>query len=370
MSQPAPSDAKIAVSVLSMHRSGSSALTRALNLLGFDLGNPETLAEAKSDNPTGFWEQLPIQDLNSRMLQHVGREWDTFAPLPDTAHVEVETRFGEEVRSLIAETFGDRPAILWKDPRGVLLYPVWAAAFKELGYANKVVLGIRHPSEVAASLHQRNGFPRLKGIAIWVAYYAQIINTIGETPLGVVEYGALLENWRQELSHCLNALDLPWPDSIPDEKFSCFLRKDLRHNSPAPLLPKDLPFGFPAETLYEEIRHLPERGAISTELNDALTTFVESSLVLAEDLETVRTSRDGLASQHADLEVAYRVLEEENVKLQNGYRALEENHLHILKEHQALEAEYGKLEAAYLNLQSDVNRDDGTTPADPPEASR
>ena len=41
--------------VLGMHRSGTSALTRVLNLLGADL--PATLAPPADDNETGFWSR-------------------------------------------------------------------------------------------------------------------------------------------------------------------------------------------------------------------------------------------------------------------------------------------------------------------------
>ena len=51
----AASDRPTAVLILGMHRSGTSALTRVLNLLGVELGS-ELMAAAEDNNETGFWE--------------------------------------------------------------------------------------------------------------------------------------------------------------------------------------------------------------------------------------------------------------------------------------------------------------------------
>ena len=56
-----------AILVAGMHRSGTSALTRVLSLLGADL--PENLAPALPDNnETGFWESVDLMKLHDKML--------------------------------------------------------------------------------------------------------------------------------------------------------------------------------------------------------------------------------------------------------------------------------------------------------------
>ena len=52
------SAAPVALLVLGMHRSGTSALTRVLNLLGVELG--DRLMPAGDDNPLGFWEHADV----------------------------------------------------------------------------------------------------------------------------------------------------------------------------------------------------------------------------------------------------------------------------------------------------------------------
>ena len=56
---------KRAILVAGMHRSGTSALTRVLNLLGAEL--PSDLMPAASTNPTGPWEAIELVALNGRL---------------------------------------------------------------------------------------------------------------------------------------------------------------------------------------------------------------------------------------------------------------------------------------------------------------
>jgi hypothetical protein len=60
--------------VLGMHRSGTSALTRVVNLLRCDL--PKTLTRAHETNEAEFWESEPNSQLNERILESAGTTWD------------------------------------------------------------------------------------------------------------------------------------------------------------------------------------------------------------------------------------------------------------------------------------------------------
>ena len=56
-----------AIIVLGMHRSGTSALMRVVNLLGVNIGN--NLIAPASDNELGFWEHLDVYHANEKLLQ-------------------------------------------------------------------------------------------------------------------------------------------------------------------------------------------------------------------------------------------------------------------------------------------------------------
>src|SRR5579859_249277 len=68
--------------VLGMHRSGTSALTRSINLMGAEI--PGTLMPAVADvNPLGFWESLEIMGCHERFLAATGSSWNDIRPPSD-----------------------------------------------------------------------------------------------------------------------------------------------------------------------------------------------------------------------------------------------------------------------------------------------
>ena len=64
---------KIAILVAGMHRSGTSLLTRVLDISGCDL--PATLVEAHPTNDLGHWEPRKIVFLNDEILASAGSSW-------------------------------------------------------------------------------------------------------------------------------------------------------------------------------------------------------------------------------------------------------------------------------------------------------
>src|SRR3546814_15155293 len=70
------------VLVLGMHRSGTSALTRVLNLLGVALGR-QLMQAAAGNNETGFWEHQDAVDAHEALLAAFGMRWSDPRRLPD-----------------------------------------------------------------------------------------------------------------------------------------------------------------------------------------------------------------------------------------------------------------------------------------------
>ena len=69
-----------AILVAGMHRSGTSALTGALNVLGISLG--QHLLAPGEDNPKGYWEHQSAVEIHERLLTALERRWDDVRPLP------------------------------------------------------------------------------------------------------------------------------------------------------------------------------------------------------------------------------------------------------------------------------------------------
>jgi len=222
-----------AICVLGMHRSGTSTVTRALNLLGAYIGEELDLMPPLPENPEGFWERMDIYYLQDRILSVMERDWTTTTPLPENWHMFAEIGpYKEELAELVKRNYSGRPLWLWKDPRTCLLLPLWKDVLSELGFDLKVVFVTRNPLDVARSLEKRNDLPPHTGLAMWFTYTIAALKGVEGVETVFVSYDCFLANWKIELKKCSEALGIDWPadDTGLKEKMSSFMRHDLRHS--------------------------------------------------------------------------------------------------------------------------------------------
>ncbi|MEZ6061919.1 MAG: hypothetical protein R3C19_16360 [Planctomycetaceae bacterium] len=147
----------VVIPILGMHRSGTSMVARALNLMGLELGQP--LLEATPDNPHGYWENTFFVQVNAELLQTLRCDPDGFAPpeqllqLPKLyERVVVENHRREQIRQFIRDGFSSS-VWGWKDPRTVLTFGVWQRLLTEFGYSDiRPVVVVRHPETAMRSL--------------------------------------------------------------------------------------------------------------------------------------------------------------------------------------------------------------------------
>lgn len=157
------------VVVLGMHRSGTSALTRGLTVLGVSLG--ENLMPANAGiNAKGFWEDLEIVAINDALLAQLGLDWRSLGYFSGQHDWAALLRSDIAVR---AEAYVKEQAGLYglwgvKDPRMTRLIPFWQEIFRRCGLSPVYVVAIRHPLSVSASLTRRDGFPAAYGCYLWL----------------------------------------------------------------------------------------------------------------------------------------------------------------------------------------------------------
>ena len=221
-----------AVVVLGVYRSGTSALTRVLNLCGATL--PGNLMAARLDfNRKGFWESEAIVDLDARLLKRLGAEWDT----PDVALPRdgtIADEFVATTAEVLADEFGDAGFILIKDPRVCVLAPLWHRALIASGYRPAYVVSLRHPLEVAGSfarsLRSYGGLPLPRGLALWRGYMERVEAFVAETEARVihVRYDELLDDWRRVVARIAQGLDLPLDPHEHADEIDRFLERDMR----------------------------------------------------------------------------------------------------------------------------------------------
>lgn len=158
---------KTCIFVVGMHRSGTSALTGLLKLLGVELG--KQLMEPLADNPKGFFENQRVYALNEEILKHFGSRWDDpFLCGHNWLQHKNTVPFQKEVEAFLEQEFAESTLFSIKDPRISILFPLWKKACLERDIQPVCILPVRHPMEVARSLEARDGFSLNKGLNLWM----------------------------------------------------------------------------------------------------------------------------------------------------------------------------------------------------------
>lgn len=189
--------------VLGMHRSGTSALARLLNLMGAYFGPEGIGIGANKENPKGFWERRDVRELNDMLLHGAGCDWDRVADFSvDRVPASVVAEFDARAARLVHGLDAQRPWFL-KEPRLCLLLPFWRTLLE----APVAVHIVRHPLEVAASLQRRNGMPQEVGLALWERYVRAAIEGAAGLPSVLVCHRRLMLDPWAEVQSLLRALE-------------------------------------------------------------------------------------------------------------------------------------------------------------------
>ncbi len=220
-----------AIVVLGMHRSGTSVLTRGLQALGVYLG--DDFLGTKPDNPTGYWENRVIVDLNERVLNLLGLKWESVS-LIQRAQLESSNLepLREEATNYLRTHFAQHPLWGFKDPRTIRLLPFWRSVFKQLGVDDSYVLAIRNPLSVAASLLRRQNMSPETSHLLSLVYLVPFLDEIVGRRFAVTDYDLLLVDPRGQLGRVKSRLRIQPPATDPSEieYFAThFLDIGLRH---------------------------------------------------------------------------------------------------------------------------------------------
>ncbi len=212
-----------------MHRSGTSAITRALPVLGVDLGN--RLMEAHPVfNERGFWEDLDIYELNAAMLRSVGSEWYRATPLGADDFESLERGdFGlRAIQALRAKVSGTG-LFGFKDPRLCQLLPFWKTIFQHDDFDTRYVVAMRNPISVVASLEQRDGMARGHGYLLWLTHtLGSLIASVGSKRV-FVDFDFLMRDPRRQIETMAQALGLTVDEAALEVYAREFLSDALRH---------------------------------------------------------------------------------------------------------------------------------------------
>ena len=218
------------IMVLGMHRSGTSAIARALEVVGVDLGN-DLLPPMANVNEKGFWEDRDFNRLNVDIHAALGKEWYDRLRI-SASDLELLHRKGYFLRAvdILRKKLEGVSAFGIKDPRATRLLPFWKAVAAHCGYELSFVVAARNPLNVARSLGERDKFDVERGYLLWLDYVLQGLTDSQGSRRLVVDYDRLLDSPGTEIARMADKLGLELDPARLDLYMREFLEQGLRHN--------------------------------------------------------------------------------------------------------------------------------------------
>jgi hypothetical protein len=218
------------VVVLGMHRSGTSAATRLVNLLGLSLGRG-SMVPSTDGNPRGHWESLRLRDVNEAVLAAFGGNWAGPPPLdPGWERDPGLDSLRVEARDAFAEVYGGADRWAWKDPRTCITLPFWEHV---LDVEPVVLLVHRNPLEVVDSLARRDELSKVVSLALWERYVRDSLRNSEGHPVHVSSADDVLGDpaaWTGQVREVLVSHGMDGPGRAGnDEAFVRAVDSDLRH---------------------------------------------------------------------------------------------------------------------------------------------
>lgn len=179
--------------VIGMHRSGTSAMAGLLDGMGLSPGR--TVLPPTPENPLGYFENAAVVDFHDRFLKALGSSWHDPRPLGGRIRALPPGEIAEwrrELANVLAEQFEPEAPCVVKDPRICRLLPLWGEVLGSV--SAPLVLVVRHPAAVAASLHKRDGFSSAKGLMLWLVNNLEMERESRGFPRVFVHYEDLLRD--------------------------------------------------------------------------------------------------------------------------------------------------------------------------------
>jgi GT2 family glycosyltransferase len=299
------------VVVLGMHRSGTSALAKALELFGVDLGN--NLMAPQKDNPKGFFEDKQLVEINDRIFEKACSHWSSiqfldpkFLSGPELSEERMSA--GNWLNMKVAG--GNHVGL--KDPRLCRTLSFWEPLFTERRLRVGYIFSHRDPTQIGASLQKRNGFGLSYGVDLWAAYAADALFHIQGKSWIAVGFPQLLEEPRRELARIADFLETPWnPDREAVKEYEKeYLDTALWHHRTAERIPQQ-------ENCYQELSNalsilcVKKNNEAEKQAHDAAQVVFERAGKISNVLsENNRILFHQFAKQEKELEKIRKLLDE------------------------------------------------------------
>ncbi len=315
------------ICITGMHRSGTSMVAGLLSQIGVYLGDElDFLGGKEPENAEGFREHFGFYALNERLLLHLGAGWDApWLPAGWENREDLEP-FRQEASLLIQRMrlrSGEQKFWGWKDPRNSVTLPFWKSLLPDV----RVLICVRNPIEVAASLSKRNNFSLAASSQLWLHYYRSLL---AHSPFGsrvITVYENYFEHFEEELTRIAAGLgmDVGAAALIGAKRAA---NQGLRHNRSS--LPELYRGDFP-----EGVIHLYE-GMLKEANTGVAMEYIPAAA--SESRPPPSSSRSDVAISRFHAETAQREehmhrLIEENRRLSERLNNLEQKYFELLELH-------------------------------------
>ncbi|KQB14164.1 hypothetical protein AP071_16145 [Rhodobacter capsulatus] len=300
-----------------MHRSGTSMLTRLLNIAGYAL--PGNLLGANEGNKTGHWEPQFLIDLNQSFLNRIGSDWSDWSEIDfDAIPKDTLSGYQTALQSWARTELGGRSSLVLKEPRSCRLAPPMLAALADEGFETRILVPYRNPLEVAQSLEARDGIALRRGVLMWIRHVLDAERFSRGLPRSFVDYSDLMADWAAELLRISRDVRLDRLSRIDEiaEEADSFISDEHRHHAgdTGTLAAIDYTAGM-ALTIYRALADLcadPNKAEVMAAFDGlraqldemerlTLPTQRDADRMLAQVQTTLRT----LEHEHLDLQVRY-----------------------------------------------------------------
>lgn len=197
LKSPFEGASKRIVFITGMHRSGTSFLSRSLNLCGLKL--PDADSAGSSANEKGHWENQ-VLSLAGRRLLGAKDQWQAPVVVQDTEEVLAD------MHRLLVDYQSRYDVWGWKDPRSLIAFEYWHQVMPaDTGF--DIVVSIRNPMEVAASLQRRNDISIEEGVRLWERYNSHVLKFLQQGyPVHLFNFNA--DDQRREMNRLCERLGL------------------------------------------------------------------------------------------------------------------------------------------------------------------
>lgn len=277
--------------ILGSPRSGLKLLSDCLHILGF-------IAKASNQITPLFFQDMGLDPIMA-------------GSLPDGwQHSEAATKAKKRIKTLLTTCNQEQCTYVIAEPGICRIMPLWLDVFQEHDIAPSFIHIIRHPYEVALSLHEHEGIDLPKGHLIWLAHNRDAAKACQSHPTTLIIFDQLLADPVSTLVRMGTELDLTWPNDPWSVSSSLldFVQPNLKRHHVSNLPDKDKQKFQAYERLYQEIR----RGQWSGEAKGIM--FAQS---LTTDVPDLVESLLDVIGQY-EKQAASRLAEQERIAAEPG----------------------------------------------------